>query len=88
MDASVKRFLENGVLVRAPRRWDDRAAVYAYLADAVFESPDATLSESEVMERLAPLAEDPISVRRGWIDMRLVKRTPDGSKYWRTPRTP
>jgi len=88
VDTHVERFFENGVLVRAPRRWDDRAAVYAYLADAVFESPDATLSESEVMERLIPLAEDPISVRRGWIDMRLVKRTPDGSKYWRAARTP
>jgi hypothetical protein len=88
MDASVDRFLEGGRLVRSPRRWDDRVRVYAYLADLVFDEPEATLTETEVMERLAGLADDPISVRRGWIDMRLVKRTPDGTKYWRLSRTP
>ncbi|MGC4174886.1 DUF2087 domain-containing protein [Demequina sp.] len=88
MTTGAERFLENGVLVRTPRRWDDRAQVYAYLAGLVFETPEATLSEREVMERLTPLAEDPLTVRRGWIDMRLVKRTPDGAKYWRAPAVP
>lgn len=42
----------------------------------------ARLTEAEVTSRLAEYSEDPAMVRRAMVDEGIVRRSPDGSRYW------
>ncbi len=81
-----ERFLRDGRLVDLPRRASDKDLVRRYLAARVI--PLGTeLDEREVTRRLAEVAEDPVGVRRGLVEVGVIERTRDGSRYWRTQRT-
>ncbi len=45
-------------------------------------------SEREVNEILRTLADDVASIRRGFIDAKLMERNKSGSRYWRTDSPP
>lgn len=80
----VGRFFVSGRLERSPRRLDDKVAVYAYLARRVFADSEE-LTERALMDRPTPLAHDPITVRRAWVEWGMVGRERDGSRYWLLP---
>ena len=42
----------------------------------------AQLTEAEVTARLAEYSDDPALVRRAMVDEGIVRRSPDGSRYW------
>lgn len=42
----------------------------------------ARLTEAEVTSRLAAYSDDPALVRRAMVDEGIVRRSPDGSRYW------
>ncbi|MBD7994296.1 DUF2087 domain-containing protein [Arthrobacter sp. Sa2CUA1] len=42
----------------------------------------AQLTEAEVTARLAEYSDDPAMVRRAMVDEGIVRRSPDGSRYW------
>ncbi|WP_318241807.1 DUF2087 domain-containing protein [Arthrobacter pullicola] len=42
----------------------------------------ARLTEAEVTSRLAEYSDDPAMVRRAMVDEGIVRRSPDGSRYW------
>lgn len=42
----------------------------------------ARLTEAEVTARLAEYSDDPAMVRRALVDEGIVRRSPDGSRYW------
>jgi len=81
-----ERFLLEGRLVTLPRRRQDKELVRRYLAARVIPL-DTTLTEREVTERLARLADDPLGARRGLVEAGLLERTIDGAAYWRTATT-
>lgn len=79
-----RRFLDGGRLRRSPRRWRDKQAVTRYLATLALPRLLEPLTERELTERLADLADDPVGLRRAMVDHGLVSRTRDGAEYWRT----
>ncbi|PRZ08654.1 hypothetical protein BCE75_101226 [Isoptericola sp. CG 20/1183] len=82
-----RRFLDEGRLRRSPRRWRDKQAVTRYLATLAMPHLLEPLTERELTDRLADLADDPVGLRRAMVDLGLVSRTRDGAEYWRTERT-
>lgn len=80
----VGRFFVSGRLERSPRRLEDKIAVYAHLARRVFPEHEQ-LTERQLMDRLTPLAHDPIAVRRAWVEWGMAGRERDGSLYWLIP---
>ncbi len=81
------RFLRHGRLESLPRRWRDKVAVTRYLATRALPELLEPITERELTDRLAELADDPVGLRRAMVDLGLVRRTRDGSEYWRTERT-
>jgi hypothetical protein len=77
----VERFFENGRLERTPARFDDLRRVLEHLAHQVL-GPGEEVTERVLMERLAPLAHDPVGRRREMVELGFVERTRDGSLYW------
>jgi len=80
------RFFLGGRLVTLPRRARDKDLVRRYIASRVIPL-DEDLTEREVTDRLAELADDPLGVRRGLVEVGLLRRTRDGARYWRTEAT-
>lgn len=70
-----------------PRRWRDKLAVTQYLAVQAMPALLEPVGERELTDRLATLADDPVALRRAFVDQGLVQRTRDGAEYWRTVRT-
>ncbi len=81
-----ERFLLHGRLVTLPRRARDKELVRRYIASRVIPLAE-DLPEREVTDRLAAFADDPVGVRRGLVEVGLLRRTPDGARYWRTEVT-
>lgn len=82
-----RRFLRHGRLESLPRRWRDKVAVTRYLATLALPELLEPVTERELTDRLAELADDPVGLRRAMVDLGLVRRTRDGAEYWRTERT-
>lgn len=82
-----RRFLDEGRLRRSPRRWRDKVAVTRYLSTLAVPRLLEPVTERELTDRLAGLADDPVGLRRAMVDLGLVARTRDGAEYWRTERT-
>ncbi len=80
------RFLDHGRWVRAPRRSADRTLVLEHLAARVL-APGEWLTEAEVTDRIAPLTDDPVRLRRDLVEAGLLGRRADGSTYWRERQT-
>lgn len=78
-----ERFLLHGRLEQMPRRHSDRLLVLRYVASRVLVL-DEPVSETDLTERLADVARDPVGLRRDLVDAGLVTRTRDGAEYWRT----
>lgn len=83
----VSRFLHDGRLPAMPRRLEHRRTVARWLAHAVLPVLLDTVEERELTDRLAGIADDPVGVRRALVDLGVVRRTRDGSEYWRTELT-
>lgn len=87
-DTSARRFLVNGKISSYPRRQADRLELLHYIAGHVFETVPATpgeapvLNEREITERLSGYSADPAGVRRFLVDEGIVRRNPEGSRYW------
>ena len=68
-----------------------KAMVLVRHALEAFE-PGVRYDEREVNERLRRFSDDTARIRRAFVDHGLMRRTPDGSAYWRvddeTPRAP
>ncbi|WP_425443215.1 DUF2087 domain-containing protein [Sanguibacter antarcticus] len=79
---SVTRFFENGRLQRTPSRLSDHRSAIEHLADICLQRGER-ISERELMERLSEHALDPVGRRREMVEFGFVKRTKDGSLYWR-----
>ena len=75
-----ERFLTGGRLTVLPRRAQDRAEVFAWLAARVL-TPGESLDERALTGRLAALADDPVALRRYLVDAGALARTPDGRDY-------
>ena len=75
-----ERFLTGGRLTVLPRRSQDRAEVFGWLAGRVL-APGERLDERELTGRLAALADDPVALRRYLVDAGVLARTPDGRDY-------
>lgn len=78
-----ERFLENGRLVRVPRRQADRDDVLALMVTRVLATEEV-VTERDLMARLSAVANDPVGLRRALVDARYLDRTRDGAEYWRT----
>ncbi|NNH07796.1 DUF2087 domain-containing protein [Cellulomonas fimi] len=84
-DVSVcpaERFLENGRLVRTPRRQDDRLMLLEHLVSRLL-APGEAAEERAFTARLAEVTADPVRLRRDLVEAGLVGRRQDGSQYWR-----
>lgn len=55
------------------------------LATIAVELPEGEIGEREVTAFLALYGDDPVGLRRALVDADLLWRTPDGSRYGRTP---
>lgn len=86
----LDRYLDaQGAVQLWPRQEDDRLAVLGYLADRL--AAGETYSEKEINALLTryvlPHVRDHVTVRRDLIDYRLVQRSGDGTRYWRSAET-
>ncbi|WP_162605611.1 DUF2087 domain-containing protein [Jiangella ureilytica] len=72
--------LKNGRIATIPA--DDRLkAEVGRLVMAALPHRDG-YTERELTTELAALGDEPVSLRRLLVDLRLVERNPDGSRYW------
>ncbi|WP_306233442.1 DUF2087 domain-containing protein [Agrococcus beijingensis] len=78
--SGIERFVHQGRIAAWPKRPSDRAALLAWAAERAV-APGAAVSEREVTERLAAVADDPVGLRRDLVDAGLLERQPDGSAY-------
>lgn len=81
---NIKRFLDgSGKITQLPQKHKLRYAVLAYLAEK-FES-ECNYSEGEVNEICSKWHDfgDYFVLRRELIDNDLLRREPDGSRYWK-----
>lgn len=69
-----------------PRRRADQDLVLRWVATRVLPLEDP-VDERTVTDRLAALVADPVGRRRDLVEAGLVRRTRDGSTYWRTQVT-
>lgn len=76
----VARFFTDGRLSTYPSRAADRREVLAHIATRLV-NPDEVVTEAEVTERLAEIADDPVSIRRSLVDAGMLSRNLDGSEY-------
>lgn len=93
-DTSPLRFLASGGSGSLPSKRTDRLELLHHLAGEVFSqhgeltagtdpaASGAKLTEGEVTSRLAAYTEDPAMVRRALVDEGIVRRSPDGGRYW------
>lgn len=68
-----------------PVNWEERKQLIGTICQRVFASLPAQrkwLTEAEYNARLGMLVTDPVTVRRYSIDMGLVRRDSQGSRYW------
>jgi hypothetical protein len=79
-------FLVDGRLIRWPAKYSRQLVAAQWLADQL--DPDAILSERELNERLNELHtfSDAAMLRRYLVDLRLLDRSADGSRYVVMPR--
>lgn len=80
----VDRFVRNGRIQQYPVKAGDRLEVLAWARDRVLPD-EQEVSERELGERLAALVDDVATLRRYLVDASLIKRDPNGAKYWRAP---
>lgn len=80
--SGIDRFVRDGRIAAWPKRPVDRAALLEWAADRALPVGD-TGSEAAVTERLAAIADDPVTLRRDLVDAGLLERAADGSAYRR-----
>lgn len=80
--SGLGRYVAEGRIVGWPRRPADRAAVLAWVADAVLQ-PGEQVDERTITDRLRALWTDPVLLRRDLVDAGLVERDPEGRAYRR-----
>jgi hypothetical protein len=85
--SDIQRFLDPHGHVRFwPRSHESRIAVLSYLADKF--TPDQNYTEKEVsavlQQYVQPALRDHVTVRRDLLDYRLMQRSSDGARYWRS----
>ncbi len=84
MAQEIERFLdENGRIKQLPSKRATQLKIFAYLAEK-FES-GKEYSEHEVNAIISSWHTfgDYFVIRRGLVESGLIKRLPNGSKYWR-----
>lgn len=93
-DSSPLRFLAPGNAGTLPSKRADRLELLHHLAGEVFSrqgsafagsdpaAAKAQLTETEVTSRLGEFTADPAMLRRAMVDEGIVRRSPDGSRYW------
>lgn len=82
----VEHFFRDGKLVKMPARQGKQLAVMRRF-EALFE-PGRIYTDREVKELIAPIWPDYAMVRRFMFDSGMIRRTKDGSSYWRDPPDP
>ena len=86
-ESSTQRYLDPQGSVRFwPRSHESRIAVLSYLAGKF--TPDQNYTEKEVaavlQQYVQPAVRDHVTVRRDLLDYRLMQRSSDGARYWRS----
>ncbi|WP_091616341.1 DUF2087 domain-containing protein [Amycolatopsis saalfeldensis] len=77
----VEGLFSRGRLVAIPRPGRLRQAVFARLAGEF--TPGRRYTERNVRDKLAPIHDDHAALRRHLVDEGLLRRSDDGSAYWR-----
>lgn len=78
----VDRFFRDGRIGGLPRTGQDRADLFAHLAERLLPA-DEELAEPEVNRLLATVTHDIPTLRRALVDHGYVERYPDGTGYRR-----
>jgi hypothetical protein len=78
--AVVGRFVADGRIAAYPARLGKRLQVLAWAADKVLR-PGERIDEPQLNLRMAPLTDDPATLRRYLVDAGLITRLPDGTGY-------
>lgn len=81
--SGAERFLSrDGRLLDYPSRWSDRLALLGLIAERCV-GPQESLTERQLGERLARVADDVATLRRYLVDAGALDRSPDGRSYRR-----
>jgi hypothetical protein len=84
-DGRVSALFKDGRLTVIPRPGILRSQLLNAIATQVV--PEGGLSERELNERLAAIADDYAAIRRYLVDEGYLRRAPDSSVYWRADAT-
>jgi hypothetical protein len=85
----VKRFIdEEGKIAQLPAKGAPRLDVLEYLAEKFETGRDYKEKEVNAIIIAWHTFEDYFLLRRELIDHKLLKRTPDGSRYWKEEIAP
>lgn len=69
-----------------PRKKESKRIVLTLVA-GLFES-GRNYTQPQVYEILAPVYDDPITLRRELVDAHILLRTSDGGRYWKNSECP
>ena len=80
----IDRFVSNGRIVNYPAADRDRRELLTWVGQQLLADGES-ISESEINERLKPLMDEHVLLRRYLVDYGVLARDPDGSNYSLAP---
>lgn len=78
----IDRFLERGRVAQWPSRAVDKDELIRWIMDRCLTDGES-LGEKTLSERLRKFSDDPALIRRHCVDRDYIRRTPDGSQYYK-----